>query len=161
MKKYIVLNLLVLLVGFSLTCQAGELSIYGCDISPGMNIEQFKQEYYVHDDPRFMYTESNRPKHITDQQLMLINKKYYRFEEYGIWVFFDMQGQLKSLRFEKPFRGSVGGIHIGDSMEKLVDIKGEPESNDSNGIIYRSMGSYVNYKTMRGAIIQAFTDRCD
>jgi len=161
MKKFLVTTLLFLIGGLSLTSQAGELSIYNCDISTDMTVEQFKKKFSVRKDPLDMYTEHNRPKNITDQQLMVINKKYYRFENYGMWVFFSMEGQLDTLRFEKPYRGTVGGVHIGDSMEELLKVKGMPESNDSNGIIYRSSGTYVNYKTMNGLVYQAFTNHCD
>ena len=97
-----------------------------------VHMTRLLEEYFILEEPSLMYSDSNRPKHYTDQHLMLLNRKYYRFEEYGIWVFFDMQGHLKTLRFETPFRGTVGGVKVGDSKEYVLSVKGSPESDDSN-----------------------------
>lgn len=146
---------------FSFYSQAGQLSISACDIKPGINIEQFKSEFSVHENPKTMITEATRPEGMDDQEIMSMNRKFYHFDNYGVWVFFDMKGKFKNIRFERPFAGTVGGIMIGDSIKKIFEVKGTPDINSSRGIIYKSAGSYVNYKTMRKKVYRVFTNRCD
>ena len=160
MNKYIEIIIIFYLVIFSLTCQAGQISVSECNIAGGLTVEQFKQEYYLLDDPKLMYTDANRPTQLTDQQLMRINKKYYRFKEFGIRVFFDMQGKLKTIKIEPPFKGAIGEIYLGDSKELLFEIKGIPDVDDANGIIYRSEKGYVSYRTTRGKVSLVFADHC-
>ena len=160
MNKYIKLCALLCLGALPFVTHASQISVDKCDIASGITIEKFKQELSIKYNPKLIYTEENRPKNFTDQMLMRTNKQYYHFEEIGIWVFFDMQGILKTIRIEAPFSAPIDGVHIGDNKELLFELKGKPDSDDENGVIYRSGGGYVNYKTMRGKIYQAFTDRC-
>lgn len=152
---------IMFLMALSLTCQASGMSKYRCDISSGMTIEEFKSRYFVAEEPELMITDNNRPKHITDQLLLRINKKYYRFKKYGIWVFFSMSGELTTLRFDSPFQGTAGGVFIGDFKKDILRINGKPDSDDENGIIYRSPDYYLNYKTLREKVVRVFTNRCD
>ena len=160
MNKCLELFVLFYLGVFSLTSQAGQLSVNECAISSGITIEQFKQEFSLPDDPKLMYTDKNRPTHYTDQDLMRLNKKFYRFREFGIRTFFDMQGKLTTIRIEPPFKGAIGNIHLGDSKELLFEVKGKPDSDDANGIIYRSEKGYINYKTTRGKVSLVFSNYC-
>ena len=152
---------IMFLMVLSLTCQASGLSKYRCDISPGMKIDEFKSKYFIMEEPELMLTDKNRPKHITDQLLLRMNKKYYRFKDYGIWVFFNMSGELTTVRFDSPFQGAVGGVFIGDAKKDIVRINGRPDIDNENGIIYRSSGYYLNYKTIREKVVRVFTNRCD
>ena len=51
---------------------------------------------------------------------------YYHFEEKGIWYFFDTAYNVRTIRYEAPFKGEVDGIMIGDSSQKVRNLKGEP-----------------------------------
>ena len=161
MKKYLKFSLIVFLGMFSIASQSGQLSVNECVVSPGITIDKFKKEFSIFENPKFMYTDENRPKHLTDQQIMSLNKKYYRFNEFGIWAFFEMSGKLKTIRIEAPFSGSIGGVYIGDSKERIFEVKGKPERDDANGIFYRSPTGYINFKTMRGKVYQAFSNHCE
>jgi hypothetical protein len=161
MSNFSNLLFVIFLMALSLTCQASGLSKYRCDIRPGMTVEEFKSRYFISEEPELMITDKNRPKHITDQILLRMNKKYYRFKEYGIWAFFSMSGELTTVRFDRPFRGAVGGVYIGDSKKDIVRINGMPDSDDENGIRYRSPGYYLKYETIREKVVRVFTNRCD
>lgn len=50
----------------------------------------------------------------------------YRFSQFGVWVFFDAELHVSGIRLDAPFSGSVGGIAIGDSEDRIRRIKGEP-----------------------------------
>jgi hypothetical protein len=50
----------------------------------------------------------------------------YHFREYGVWVFFDSNLRIQSLRFDAPFGGKIGGIAIGDTKDQVRRVKGEP-----------------------------------
>ena len=44
----------------------------------------------------------------------------------GITAFFDIQGKAKQIELQAPFGGSISGIQIGDSVEKVVSTLGQP-----------------------------------
>ncbi len=50
----------------------------------------------------------------------------YHFPEYGVWVFFNANRLVTTLRFERPFSGKIAGIGIGDSKEEVRRMRGEP-----------------------------------
>jgi hypothetical protein len=50
----------------------------------------------------------------------------YHFERYGVWVFLDDQLRVSGLRFDRPFRGKIDGVGIGDGAARLRAAKGEP-----------------------------------
>lgn len=141
--------------------EVAQISIDRCSLNYKGSIEQFKNDLELEKEPRLMITDENRQAYMTDQLLMTLNKQFYHFKNFGIWVFFDMEGKFSSLRFEKPFAGNVGGVKIGDSFETLTKVRGEPYKNDSNRILYRESGAYHNYRTTRGKIVRVFTSRCD
>ena len=57
----------------------------------------------------------------------------YHFNEYGVWVFFDKDQKVQSLRFEKPFRGKIGGVAVGETRDQVVRDKG-PCQNEFRGM---------------------------
>ena len=50
----------------------------------------------------------------------------YHFERYGLWVFFDESLLIKSLRYDTPFQGKVGGVGLGDTSDRVRSMKGSP-----------------------------------
>lgn len=142
--------------------KCGELSIDKCRFDYNITVNEFKKEFSLQNDPKLMITDENRPEHMSDQALMKLNRQYYEFKEYGIRVFFDMEGRFKSFTFNKPYSGKIGGIRIGDSLDTIKKIKGAPQKNDSGSIIYNSAGGvFYNYETIRGQVSRIFSNRGD
>lgn len=48
-----------------------------------------------------------------------------RLKTRGIWVFFE-KDRVVTYRIDAPFRGTVGGVKIGDDISKLRKLLGEP-----------------------------------
>lgn len=44
----------------------------------------------------------------------------------GVWVFFNPAGRVETIRLDAPYSGSVLGIKIGDSLDKLTSALGKP-----------------------------------
>lgn len=44
----------------------------------------------------------------------------------GVWVFFNPAGRTETIRLDAPYTGSVLGIKIGDSLEKITSTLGKP-----------------------------------
>ncbi len=57
----------------------------------------------------------------------------YHLSEYGVWVFFDSELQVQSLRFEAPFKGAIGGVLVGSMKADVMRLKGRP-SSEINGL---------------------------
>lgn len=54
------------------------------------------------------------------------NSKALRLKTKGIWVFFDRENRVRSIRLDAPFSGNVGGIKIGESLALLEKTLGKP-----------------------------------
>jgi hypothetical protein len=50
----------------------------------------------------------------------------YHLAQYGVWIFFDSQALVSSLRFDAPFRGKISGVAVGDDADRLRAANGEP-----------------------------------
>ncbi len=44
----------------------------------------------------------------------------------GVWAFFDAQGVVGEIRVDPPFAGAIGGVRLGDTLEKVVATLREP-----------------------------------
>ncbi|CAJ0813507.1 MULTISPECIES: hypothetical protein [Ralstonia] len=55
----------------------------------------------------------------------LPKKKQLRLKTKGIWVFFE-KDRVTTYRVDAPFKGSVGGVHVGDDVVTLTKVLGNP-----------------------------------
>ena len=73
----------------------------------------------------------------------------YNFPEFGIWIFFDENLCVRTLRFDSPFPGKIGGISIGDSKKTVRQVKGKPDRkwpvDDGIDRWLYDRGGYVRY----------------
>jgi hypothetical protein len=51
----------------------------------------------------------------------------YELTDRGLLIFFDDDQQVRTLSFIKPYAGQVDGIAVGDSSERLRELKGDPD----------------------------------
>ena len=73
----------------------------------------------------------------------------YNLPEFGIWIFFDENLCVRTLRFDSPFPGNIGGIITGDSKKTVCQARGKPErkwpvNDDIDRWLY-DRGGYVRY----------------
>jgi hypothetical protein len=50
----------------------------------------------------------------------------YHFGQWGVWVFFDKDLHVNTIRFDPPFAGKIGGIALGDTVDRIRRVRGEP-----------------------------------
>ncbi len=50
----------------------------------------------------------------------------YYFDDQGVYLFFDKKENVKSIKFFEGYTGTSKSIRIGDSLEKIIKIHGEP-----------------------------------
>ena len=62
----------------------------------------------------------------------LPKKKQLRLKTKGIWVFFE-KDRVTSYRVDAPFRGGVGGVHVGDDVVTLTKALGNPVKTGTFG----------------------------
>jgi hypothetical protein len=44
----------------------------------------------------------------------------------GIWLFFDEARFVTTVRFDPPFAGSIGGVCVGDAVDRVRAALGKP-----------------------------------
>lgn len=100
---------------------ASEKFLVFCPLSAGDSLDKVKEYYNIDEDPRLEGTvfPGASPAYS------------YHFPNYGVWIFLDSAKRVKNLRFESPFVGEIEGVSPGDSLEKLLSLKGEPISRFS------------------------------
>jgi hypothetical protein len=73
----------------------------------------------------------------------------YQFPESGIWIFFDENLCVRTLRFDSPFPGKIGGIRIGDLKKTVRQVRGKPDRkwpvDDGIDRWLYDRGGYVRY----------------
>ena len=104
---------MVALVAFESFAEDDEKFYAECPISQGDSVNKVKQFYRIPVDPQMLGSPTTY-------------RYQYHLEGYGIWVFFDEQLRVLSLRFDAPFRGRFGGIAIGDTSARVLALRGEP-----------------------------------
>ncbi|ALF86582.1 MULTISPECIES: hypothetical protein [Ralstonia solanacearum species complex] len=70
------------------------------------------------------------PEPIDQPNPMLPKKKQLRLKTKGIWVFFE-KDRVTTYRVDAPFKGSIGGVHIGDDIVTLTKQLGNPVKTGS------------------------------
>lgn len=100
-----------------------------CGIKKGDDISKVKEYYDINYKPTQMMAASPVASYYN-----------YHLPQYGVWVFFTKERRVKSLRFDSPYLGSINGIFIGDSEERLLEVMGAPQKK-LNGLSYKGSGS--------------------
>ena len=137
------------------------LSISECKFNYDISLEDFIKTFSLKKQPVQMSRNSGINDKLPESVKRRINKSYFRFKEYGIWVFFNSNDKFNSLRFEAPFTGTIGGVRIGETLSNLGQKKGRPDTEGANGLIYRDNGRFINYQSNNERIDKVFTNRCD
>jgi len=90
----------------------------------------------------------------------LPDKTFLRLQDMGIWFFFDQTGKIYIIRLESPFNGTIEGVRIGDSSNKVLRTLGEPDPTKpgrSNGhFFYPRQGLHLlfdNNGTLRNIFL--------
>jgi uncharacterized caspase-like protein len=68
-----------------------------------------------------------------------------RLKELGIWFFFSGDGKIYTIRLDAPWSGSVRGVRVGDTKEKVKSALGEPRSTANAGDRYNYPGIEINF----------------
>lgn len=61
----------------------------------------------------------------------------------GVWVFFDRDGKLETIRLDAPFGGSIKGVKVGDSEKTLLAALGKPITKPGPAMINLTAYKYV------------------
>jgi len=85
-----------------------------CPFSIGNTVADVQEFYNIDEAPEKLWA----PKGPASQ---------YRFREYGVWIFFNEFQRIEGLRFNEPYKGSVRGLQVGDSISKSKRVHGEPD----------------------------------
>lgn len=86
-----------------------------------------------------------------------------RFDNLGVWFFFDKQGRIYSIRLDQPWSGTVRGIKVADPRSRVESKLGPPDNpQDGTGsfarLHYNSLGITIDY--VDGRISSIFVFRC-
>jgi hypothetical protein len=49
-----------------------------------------------------------------------------RLKSKGVWLFFNSDGRIVTIRLDAPFAQGIGGIKIGSTVEQMKQVRGEP-----------------------------------
>ncbi len=102
-----------------------------CLLKKGDSLDAVKKFYRVSREP----TAESKPQPTSPHF-------FYRFPQYGVWVYFDSGKKVQLLRFEHPFAGKIDGVSIGDAKQDVLKHKGEPARQvqglpDAEALTYR------------------------
>jgi hypothetical protein len=53
-------------------------------------------------------------------------KTFLHLRTRGVWVFFNSAGQVETIRLDAPYPGTLLGVAIGDSLDKVSSTLGKP-----------------------------------
>jgi hypothetical protein len=80
----------------------------------------------------------------------------------GMRFFFDEAGKVDTIRLEEPFAAAMGGIQLGDTLQKLTEVRGKPvrhwEYGEDEAYLYPlDDDTYVRYDVNKsGEIVTMF-----
>ena len=80
----------------------------------------------------------------------------YNLVERGMFIFFDAGGRVASMRFNRPFRGKIGGVAVGDSKDAVRKLRGEPNSTMPQAM--PDMYDLEDRRRRKTALIEALPD---
>jgi len=114
----------------SLTAIAAPVSAYaqqsglpGLPVKLGDEVQSVKAALNTSIDPEPMERSPALPAGAVDPNK---GKSVLHLRTKGIWVFFSAAGKAEIIRMDAPYSGSVKGIKIGDSSQKLTSTLGQP-----------------------------------
>lgn len=109
------LTVCILALGYSSAALGASDYLHDCPIKKGDSLARVQAFYKITSEPQA----TPRPTR---------GSYYYSYHlpQYGVWVFFDSEKRVQSLRFDHPFAGKIEGVSIGDSKTEVLKLKGEP-----------------------------------
>jgi hypothetical protein len=111
LKSFMMLSLLTALT--SSYAQASD--IHGMPIRPGDTVEKVREAYQTKLDPESY-----------DDSTNVAGRTQLRLKTKGVWFFFGKDGKIYTVRLDAPFAGSVNGVKIGDTPERMRQVLGKP-----------------------------------
>jgi hypothetical protein len=72
----------------------------------------------------------------------------YRLSDRGIWIFFDGDKRVRTLRFEAPFAGTIHKLRIGMTDAQMRAARGEPKSTFDGSISVKALDQREKDKRM-------------
>ncbi|MGA3281247.1 MAG: hypothetical protein ABSD50_09710 [Smithella sp.] len=120
-------------------------------VKPGDTIDQVRSVYHTSAEPE----PTDRP----DKP----GGKVLRLQSEGVWFFFDQTGKIYTIRLEAPFRGSIKGVKIGESLEMVLKSLGEPDKKLPNIspfiYFYMPTGLQLQFDRDTGAVRTIFLSK--
>jgi len=124
MKKLLATYLLSLTAITTPACvYAQQSSLPGLPVKLGDEVQTVKASLNTPLDPEPMERSPALPPGAVDVNK---GKSVLHLRSKGIWVFFSAAGKAEIIRLDAPFAGSVKGIKLGDSSQKLTSTLGQP-----------------------------------
>lgn len=105
----------ILALTYCMEASASDKFLVSCPINIGDSVVKVKEYFQITEEPAS-----------ADKAFPLAPNYTYHFSAYGIYIFFDSSKRVTRLRFEPPFAGTIDGVSVGDSKEKVLSLKGEP-----------------------------------
>ena len=116
MRKLVATIIAVIVLGQSACfAQTDSAFLKACAFAKGDPVDSVKAFYGIHVDPKKLPT-------ITPGQ----TEYEYRFSQWGVWVFFNKDLRVTTIRFDAPFAGKIGGIVVGENVDQIRRLRGEP-----------------------------------
>jgi len=98
-------------------------SVSALDIHMGDSVNTVKSVLKTGVDPMPVSRPSTLPANVPD---MNAGKTSLHLVDKGIWVFFDQNGRVYTVRVDAPYAGEIKGIRVGDDAGTLRARLGEP-----------------------------------
>ena len=164
------IKILIILLYLSTSAFAGDgeivISKEECKFPRNSTADMFKSSLDLKNDPLPMLNKEtiNSPRFTEAQRKVMLNNKtmVYKFEQQGVSVFFNQFGKLSSVRFDLPYEGAIDGVKLGDSVERLIKIKGQPKNVRSSMYYYNHSvsESYLNFLVLNKTVHAIFSNGC-
>jgi hypothetical protein len=97
--------------------------VQGLGFKLGDDISTVKDALHTSTEPDELVRNPALPAFVTDPNK---GKKELHLRTRGVWVFFNPTGNVDTIRLDAPYAGTVLGIKLGDSLEKVTSTLGKP-----------------------------------
>ncbi|WP_395678705.1 hypothetical protein [Inquilinus sp.] len=115
-------------------------SIDGVPVAPGDSVAQAQQAFRTSELPRPYTSAGNQ-------------KRFALYPADGFSLFLTPAGEIDTIRLDKPFAGSIGGVRIGDSLRTLKRLMGETKTKPFSG---NPQGSLAYLYTLPNGVTARF-----
>jgi hypothetical protein len=129
--KFKKISLFIFISALTFAAHAETIAIEGLPVHLGDTVQEFQSAMDTGIEPEAMPTANQ----FAPQKTMI------RLKTKGIWVFFNKQQKIETIRLDAPFQGNIGGVTIGSSHDAMIKKLGNPASI-MNGNLQRQDRSF-------------------